>query len=61
MYLFGVLVSCAEEDPLLGGGHLSACGGIALGLETYGDQVEIKAELAHVLILPDALVLVLGW
>jgi hypothetical protein len=53
-------VSGAQEDPLLGGGHLSTRGRIALGLQSNCDQIQVKAELTHMLVLPDALVLLLG-
>jgi hypothetical protein len=54
-------VSSAQKDPLFSGRHLSARGRIAFRLKTNGDQVQVEAEFTHMLILPDAFVLLLGW
>ena len=58
--LLGGLVGGAEEDPLLGGGHLAASVGLAVALQLHGQPVELHAELPQVLVLPYALVLGLG-
>ena len=58
--LLGRLVGGAEEDPLLGGGHLAAGLGLALALQLHRQPVELHAELPQVLVFPHALVLSLG-
>jgi len=44
--LLGRLVRGTQEDPLLGGRHLRAGGGLALSLEPHRQAVQLHAELS---------------
>ncbi len=57
--LFRRLVSRTQEDPLLGRSHLTARLGGTLPLQANGEPVQFHAELAEVLVLPNAFVDVL--
>lgn len=41
----GCLVGSAQEDPLLGGSHLGAGGGLTLALQPHRQAVQFHAKL----------------